>query len=301
MTTDNTNEDLYTIPEDTGDPEKIDPMAKSLELLAQGQMQQSKAIMELANKVSTPTPVNVYTQPQAQVTDDPIQTLQAQINNDTAQLQQMLTNGDIDQSEYFVKYQQVIAPKTEQIKDLKIQKTIESTKNELQKGYDAKLKEQQDILDRIQQSNETKTEQEKIATIQNRFGSDAFNENSVLFKEMNAIFQDPILNKSFSNAMQNKDQYYALAEMASKNLQLKGITSDTKTNQAVNNMSMIGNPGVYQGETGTKTAFTPQQVASLKEHYGNDLTNDRLLRFSDYQKQLQETNHISLNDWLTRR
>ena len=159
------------------------------------------------------------------------------------------------------------------------------------------MAEQKKVIDQIQHANIAKSEQEKIRMISDTY-PDATRADTPLFKEMQTILSDITMSSIFTNPNDNKDQYLALARMADANLKAKGISSNSRSGQNINQFGSMGNPGAYQN-TGTPTSFTSNDIEQLKSsEYGQHLNNDRLVRFSNYNQQIKEANSVTISDWL---
>ena len=145
-------ETYYELPDETPITQQ-NPIERTLEALAQQQIQQSKIMEEIARRQNTPVPVTIQQMATPPATNDPIDVMQADINNRKNQLDQLRNNGDIDTNEYHAKYQELVSPLVEQVKDLKHRRELEETKTSLSKTFEDKFAEQQKLLESIQNEN----------------------------------------------------------------------------------------------------------------------------------------------------
>jgi DNA primase len=282
-------ETYYELPNETPAPNE-DPIARTLEALAQQQIQQSKIMEEIARRQNSPVPVTIQQMATPPATSDPIDVMQADINNLRGQLDTLRQNGDIDDTEYWTKYQSLIAPKVEQVKDLKHRRELEETKNSIAKTYDEKLAEQQKLLESIQNENKTKTEEQKLKAMIDQYPQ-LGQENSPLLVEMSKLLEDTAISSVFTDPRNNKDQYFALAKLADERMKARGASGIRP------DMSITGQPNVYQGDSSRRVAFTADEVNSLKSEGYDD---NGIMKLSNYAEQVKNTGSVTLIGWVAR-
>jgi hypothetical protein len=283
------NETYYELPDETPQPQS-NPIERTLEALAQQQIQQSKIMEEIARRQNAPVPVTIQQMATPPATSDPIDVMQADINNRKNQLDQLRNNGDIDTNEYHAKYQELVSPLVEQVKDLKHRRELEETKNNLSKTFEEKFAEQQKVIDSIQNDFKSKSEKQKIETMTSQYPQ-LMQDGSPLLIEMNRMLDDPDIKETFTDPKTNMSQYFALAKLADDQLKARGVYTSRP------DMGLTGQPNVYQGDSGRRVAFSADDVNQLKSEGYDD---NGIMKLSNYAEQVKNTGSVTLIGWVAR-